>query len=117
METVKFSMTFNRKTLTSVWQQYGRPWRISRSVTDIHKDNKGTGEKWIHGGNNDLYKAHASLSPNELEMYLYIEIDAKPYSSGHYAAIRMILDTTVFGSRMSQKLKAADIVYELSAAN
>ena len=117
METVKFSMTFNRKTLTSVWQQYGSPWHISRSVTDIHKDNKGDGEKWIHGGNNDLYKAHASLSPDGLEMYLYVEIDAEPYSSGQFAAIRMILDTVVFGSSMSQRLKVADIVYELSIEN
>lgn len=107
METVKFSMTFNRKTPTSVWQQYGSPWRISRSVTDIHKDNSGDYEKWIHGGNNDLYKAHASLSPDGLEMSLYIEIDAPLNSSAYRAAVTMILDTKIYGSYISKKQRQA----------
>ena len=115
METVKFSIALERETKTSVWKQSEGIALLTRSVTDIHNDYHNQTERWISGGNNDLYKAHASLSPDRLSMYLYIEIDAAYRSDGFWAALTMILDTRAFGSYISKKVAAYIIANELSS--
>lgn len=114
METVKFSLVLERETHTSVWKQSEGIALLTRSVADIHNDMHNRNERWISGGNNDLYKAHASLSPDGLSAYLYIEIDAKLKTDAFYAALYMILDTKMFGSYASRKLHISTIHDEVA---
>jgi len=104
MEAVKFSLVLERETLSSVWKRSKGINLIDRPITDIHNDYHNKGERWIHGGNNDLYKAHASLSPDGLSMYLYIGIDAQLKADAFNAALYLILNTKMFGSYVSRKL-------------
>ena len=104
METVRFSLVLERETRTSVWKQSEAIRLLDRSIADIHNDYHDKGERWISGGNNDLYKAHASLSPDRLSMYLYIGIDAQLKADAFNAALYLILNTKMFGSYVSRKL-------------
>ena len=113
METVKFSLSLERKTENSVWKQSEGIALITRSVADIHNDSHNQTERWINKGNNDLYKAHASLSPDRLEMYLYIEVDAMLKTDAFSYALYLILDTKMFGSYVSKKLQPASISDEV----
>jgi len=115
MEPTKFSLVLERKTQSSVWKQSEGIALITRSVADIHNDMHNRNERWIRGGDNDIYKAHASLSPDELRMYLFIEIDAQLKTDAFYAALYTILDTKVFGSRMSRNLHISTIHDEVAA--
>ena len=114
METVRFELALERETQTSVWKQSKGIALVTRSVSDIHNDYYGRNERWIRRGNNDLYKAHASLSPDGLSMCLYIEIDAQLKTDAFYAALFLIIDTKVFGSRMSRKLHISTIHDEVA---
>ena len=110
METVKFSLVLERESRTSVWKQSEDIALITRSVSDIHDDMHNRNERWISGGNNDIYKAHASLSPDGLRMYLYIEV-ADQLKTG---ALILILNTMIFGSYMSRKLRPSSILDEVA---
>ena len=114
METVKFSIAFERETKSSVWKQSEGIALITRPVTDIHNDYHNQAERWISGGNNDLYKAHASLSPDRLGMYLYVEVDAKMKTDAFNSALYLIMDTKMFGSYVSKKLQPANISDEVA---
>lgn len=114
MGTIKFTLALERETQTSVWKQAKGIDLISRSITDIHNDYHDRGEKWIHGGNNDLYKAHASLSPDRLSIYLYIGIDAQLKTDAFNAALSLMLNTKMFGSYVSKKLRPSCVSDELA---
>lgn len=114
MGTIKFTLALDRETQTSVWKQAQGINLISRSITDIHNDYHDKDEKWISSGNNDLYKAHASLSPDRLSMYLYIGIDAQLKTDAFNAALSLILDTKMFGSYASKKLLRSSIMDEIA---
>ena len=114
METIKFSLALERDTQSSVWKQSEGIALITRSVADIHNDMHNRNERWIRGGDNDLYKAHASLSPSGLRMYLYIEVAAQLKTDVFNAALYLILDTKMFGSYVSSKLKPSIISDEVA---
>lgn len=114
METVRFELAFERNPKTSVWKQSEGIALITRSVSDIHNDYHDQGERWIRRGNNDLYKAHASLSPDGLGMYLFVEVAAQPGTDAFNAALILILNTKMFGSYVSYKLKPSSVSAEVA---
>lgn len=114
METIKFELPLERETPTSVWKQSEALALVTRSVTDIHNDYHNHSNRWIRRGNNDLYKAHASLSPDRLNMYLFIEVNAQLRTDAFNAALILILNTKVFGSYMSSKLRPSSVSTEVA---
>ena len=114
METARFELALERETQTSVWKQWDWIRLITRSVANIHNDLHSRNERWISGGNNDLYKAHASLSPDRFSMYLYIEVDAQLKTDAFNAALYMILGTKMFGSYVSKDLRPSSIADEVA---
>lgn len=115
METVRFELALERETQTSVWKQWESIQPITRSVTNIHNDLHNRNERWIRGGNNDLYKVHASLSPDRLSMYLFIEIDAQLKTDAFHDALYMILGSKMFGSYVSRNLRPSSISDEIAS--
>lgn len=114
MKPIKLELPLERDTPTSVWEQSEALALVTRPVADIHNDYHNQTDRWIRGGNNDLYKAHASLSPDRLNMYLFIEINAQLKTDAFYAALYLILDTKMFGSRTSRKLHISTIHDEVA---